>query len=126
MPVTFLPAACEFIASAVPDENELREWVSRGEPEKEHETGRIAVEQGLVLLPQGTTIGFEEFMSGRTRDAAVRVRVKLSPLTKTKVPRVRTVTESPPNPFGQQMVSWFRKSEICSKSPEVSSWVRRE
>ena len=37
----------------LPDEDALREWVSRAGPEKEaweHETGRVALEQGLVVL----------------------------------------------------------------------------
>ena len=47
--------------ATVPDEDVLRE------------TGRMAVEQGLVLLP-GATIGFEEFMAGGTHNSADRVR----------------------------------------------------
>ena len=59
--------------ATVPDENGLREWVSRNGPEKdawEHETGRIAVEQGLVLQPGCATIGFEEFVAGGSRHSS--------------------------------------------------------
>ena len=70
----------------VPDEDALRQWVSRAGPEKdawEHETGRIAVEQGLVVLAGGAKVGFE-FMAAdvpcpqwqlREEDVPVRRRV---------------------------------------------------
>ena len=48
------------------DAHALREWVSRAGPEKDawkHETCRVAVEQGLVVLPGGATVGFDGFVA---------------------------------------------------------------
>ena len=59
----------------VPDEDVLREWTSVNGPENdawEHETGRTAVEQVLVLLLGSATMEFEEFMAGRTRNSTDR------------------------------------------------------
>ena len=59
----------------VPDEDVLREWISLSGPEKdswEDETGRTALQLGLVFFPGDATMGFEEFMAGRTRNSTDR------------------------------------------------------
>ena len=78
-PARDLPPGCGRVHrfDTVPDEDALRVWVSRSRPEKdawEHEAGRIAFEQGLVFLPRGGTIGFEEFMAGDIRHPARHMR----------------------------------------------------
>ena len=58
-------------------------------PEKdawEYETGRVAVEQGKVVLPDGAMVGFQEFMSGGIRELVEPARRQSDP-AHGRVPR---------------------------------------
>ena len=145
-PARDLPPGCGRVHrfATVPDEDALRRCGS-GSPEAgqrrdawEHETGRIAVEQGLVLLSGGETIGFNEFMATSVIHRGTREMETfpfddesqgfsdlpwLAQSWKEEEHRwcLRT-TESGSRPKPGQRGSPLYEIGVCSRNPEVSTW----